>query len=573
MYTSLVPAAQYLRMSTEMQEYSLTNQAEAIEQYARQYGFKVVRTYQDAAKSGLFIKYRPGLQQLLIDIVNGSVNYSAVLVYDVSRWGRFQDIDEAAFYEFLCRRAGVAIHYCTEPFRNDGTMSSSIIKALKRSMAAEFSRELGLKSYAGQRRLVQMGFRVGGQAGYGLRRVMVSADGKRKQILRSGEYKNLSTDRVILTPGTRAEVARVREIFCLALRHRISEVAQELNKRRVPYCNGQSWTYTRVYKIVTNPKYAGCYVWGSSTMKLGSKRMQTPTNQWVVNPTAFRPIVDPALFDRVLEAHRRRSRGRSNDKLIRLLERLLKRKGRLSEDIIRKTAGMPSKSTYVSHFGSMMRAYELAGYIPSSRQLRVHEHLMRMKQLRETVLGEIAKAFPEQVQVCRLRNKRPALRVDHTLIVSLLIADCYKTATLGKVRWAVHPHKIESGLVTLLCLANYKFDGVRQFYVMPGMNLCAEYQIKGTKDPWLRRGRQLRTIQEFLSAVRDIASQLEQCSFDAPEMAPSARKVRRRSAGSTSIYPPDGIPRIGVRLATPEDILATPPARDRSRHRKDFGQE
>ena len=557
-------------MSTEMQEYSLANQAEAIEQYARQYRFKVVRTYQDAARSGLLIKHRPGLQQLLTDVVQGSVNYSAVLVYDVSRWGRFQDIDEAAFYEFLCRRVGVAIHYCTEPFRNDGTMSSSIIKALKRSMAAEFSCELGRRSYGGQKRLVQMGFRVGGQAGYGLRRVMVSADGKRKQILRFGEYKNLSTDRVILIPGTRAEVARIREIFDLALRKRISEVAEELKNRRMPYRNGQPWTYTRVYNIVTNPKYAGCYVWGSSTTKLGSKRIRTPPNQWVVNPRAFRPIIDRATFDRVSEAHRRRSRGRSNDELIDVLARLLKRKGRLSENIIRRTPGMPSKSTYVSHFGSMMQAYQLAGYSPSSRQLRVHEHLMRMKRLREAVLTHIANAFPEQVQVCRLRNKRPALRVDHNLIVSVLIAPCYKTAALRKLRWEVQPRKIESGLVTLLCLANLKFDEVTYFYVMPGINVAAEYQIKGPTDPWLRRGRRLETIQDFYSAVRTIASQLEQCSFEAPEMAPSARKVRRRSSRSTSIYSPDGVARIGARVTAAEDILAIPSTRTRESSQTGF---
>lgn len=550
-----------------MQEYSLVNQAEAIEQYARQNGFKIVRTYQDAARSGLLLKYRSGLQQLLADIVKGSMNFSAVLVYDVSRWGRFQDIDEAAFYEFLCRRSGVDIHYCTEPFRNDGTMSSSILKALKRSMAAEFSRELGRKSYAGQKRLVQMGFRVGGQAGYGLRRLMVSADGKRKQILLPGEYKSLSTDRVILVPGPRAEVACVREIFDLALRWRISEIAKELKNRCMPFRDGQPWTYTRVYEIVTNPKYAGCYVWGSSTTKLRSKQTPTPHDQWVVNPGAFTPIVDRALFDRVAEAHRRRSRGRSNEELIHLLERLLKKKGRLTENVIRETPGMPSKSTYVSHFGSIMRAYQLAGYRPSSRQRRVQQHLMRMRLLREAVLKQIVNAFPSQAEVCRLRNKRPAIRIDHNLIVSVLIARCYKTNALRKLRWELQPHKIESGLVTLLCLANLNFNEVKHFYVMPGINVGAEYQIKGPTDPWLRRGIRLQTIKDFYSAVRTLASQLEQCSFDAPEMAPSARKTTRRRPHSHSIYPPDGIPRIGVRVTTPDDILATPHGRTDVLHR------
>ncbi len=89
----LVPAAQYLRMSTERQEYSLDNQASAIKRYADSRGFAIVKTYEDPGKSGLTLGHRPGLQALLSDILGGKAAYSAILVYDVSRWGRFQDAD------------------------------------------------------------------------------------------------------------------------------------------------------------------------------------------------------------------------------------------------------------------------------------------------------------------------------------------------------------------------------------------------------------------------------------------------------------------------------------------------
>src|SRR5438105_12821543 len=98
----LNPVAQYLRMSTEHQQYSLENQAAAIEKYAGDHSFHVVRTYSDAAKSGLVLRRRAGLRQLLQDVASGNASYRAILVYDVSRWGRFQDADESAHYEFLC---------------------------------------------------------------------------------------------------------------------------------------------------------------------------------------------------------------------------------------------------------------------------------------------------------------------------------------------------------------------------------------------------------------------------------------------------------------------------------------
>jgi len=137
MTQSLVPSAQYLRMSTDHQQYSLDNQADAISRYATDHGFAIVKTYSDAARSGLRLKNRIGLQQLLKDVVGGQLEYRAVLVYDVSRWGRFQDADEAAHYEYLCKSSGVPVHYCAEMFPNDNSMSGLILKAVKRTMAGE----------------------------------------------------------------------------------------------------------------------------------------------------------------------------------------------------------------------------------------------------------------------------------------------------------------------------------------------------------------------------------------------------------------------------------------------------
>jgi DNA invertase Pin-like site-specific DNA recombinase len=70
------------------------------------------------------------------------IDFSALLVYDVSRWGRFQDVDESAYYEYVLKRAGIRVHYCAEQFENDGSMSSSVLKTLKRSMAAELMRNV-----------------------------------------------------------------------------------------------------------------------------------------------------------------------------------------------------------------------------------------------------------------------------------------------------------------------------------------------------------------------------------------------------------------------------------------------
>uniref|UniRef100_UPI001586F33B hypothetical protein n=1 Tax=Azospirillum argentinense TaxID=2970906 RepID=UPI001586F33B len=66
-------------------------------------------------------------------------------------------------------------------------MGSDLQKMIKRKMAGEYSRELSHKVFAGQCRLIELGFRQGGPAGYGLRRQMIDQDRQPKSLLGPGE--------------------------------------------------------------------------------------------------------------------------------------------------------------------------------------------------------------------------------------------------------------------------------------------------------------------------------------------------------------------------------------------------
>jgi DNA invertase Pin-like site-specific DNA recombinase len=88
-------------MSTEHQQYSTANQDDVIREYATKRGFEIVRTYADEGKSGLRVEGRESLKHLIADVQSGAADFDAILVYDVSRWGRFQDADESAYYEYL----------------------------------------------------------------------------------------------------------------------------------------------------------------------------------------------------------------------------------------------------------------------------------------------------------------------------------------------------------------------------------------------------------------------------------------------------------------------------------------
>lgn len=295
-----VRAAQYVRMSTEHQKYSTDNQAAAIRRYADKRGYTIVRTYADEGKSGLRLDGRDALKALLADVTSGTTDYTVVLVYDVSRWGRFQDPDEAAAIELRCKRAGVSVHYCAEQFENDGSIGSSIIKTVKRAMAGEYSRELSVKVFAGQSHLIRLWYRQGGAAGFGLRRLLVDHEGKHKAQLARGEHKSITTDRVILVPGSLEEVATVREVYRLFVEGGVpeSEIARQLNDQGTLTDLGRSWTRGTVHQLLINEKYIGNNVWGRTSFKLKEARVENDPGQWIRLDGAFTPIVEPAMFAR-----------------------------------------------------------------------------------------------------------------------------------------------------------------------------------------------------------------------------------------------------------------------------------
>jgi hypothetical protein len=156
----------------------------------------------------------------------------------------------------VCRSAGIPVYYCAETFENDGSPPAAIMKTLKRVMAAEYSRELSVRLCRTKRIMTERGFRVGGMAGYGLRRMLIAFDGSPRQLLAHGEVKGVASGRVILVPGPTKEIARVREIYRLTISDRRSakSIAREFNGKGMKCC-GQPWTYGRVLEILRNPKY------------------------------------------------------------------------------------------------------------------------------------------------------------------------------------------------------------------------------------------------------------------------------------------------------------------------------
>ena len=114
-----VPAAQYLRTAVE-NPFSIDSQRKVIREYATRRGYKIIQTYADEGKSGARLEGREALRKLIEAVESGNAPFKAILFYDISRLVRSQDGVEITYFEHLCERAGIEVHYCAGQYENDG---------------------------------------------------------------------------------------------------------------------------------------------------------------------------------------------------------------------------------------------------------------------------------------------------------------------------------------------------------------------------------------------------------------------------------------------------------------------
>lgn len=493
----LIRAAQYIRMSTEHQQYSTENQADVIQEYANRRGFVLVKTYADEGKSGLRIEGRKALAQLISDVQNKKADFNAVLVYDISRWGRFQDSDESAYYEYICKRGGVDVCYCAEQFENDGSPASTIIKSVKRAMAGEYSRELSSKVFKGQCNLIQKGFRQGGSPGLALRRMLVDQTGSPKGLLRRGEQKNLQTDRVILVPGPeeeRATVARIYELFTREGK-RESQIASILNGDGIPSEWERPWTRGMVHQILINEKYIGNNVYNRISFKLKKKRVRNDPSMWVRAESAFDAVVEPQLFYTAQGIILERSRRYSDEEMLTHLKALAAKSPRLSGLVIDESEAMPSSSSYRSRFGSLLRAYRLIGYTPE-RDYSYVEANRRLRELHPELMTLIISQLEAAGAFIELDRKTDLLLINGEFTASVVLSRCRQTQG-GSLRWLI---RLDQGLLPDITIAA-RMDAVNttpsDFYLLPHNDLSlARLQIAESNAVHIETFR-FDTLDEF----------------------------------------------------------------------------
>jgi DNA invertase Pin-like site-specific DNA recombinase len=493
----LIPAAEYLRMSTDHQQYSIANQAAVIALYAAAHGLGIVRSFTDEGKTGRTIHHRQGLQNLLAMVESGEADFKHVLVYDVSRWGRFEDADESAHYEYLCKRAGITVRYCAEQFENDNSPTSNLLKALKRTMASEFSRELSVKVSAGQRRLVSMGFWQGGNGPFGYQRFLVSAEGTPKHLLKFREWKSIHTDRITLVPGPKQAVDTIRLAYDLYTKKRKSrpQIVEILNKRGV-YLGKVPWTLAKVRWLLQNPIYKGAYAYA----KHYGHYLHAPRDKWLVKENAFPAIIHEKQWQKAYDRIRDEIKPLIKSEMVEALKRLWKREGKLNTNTINAAKDTPSVPAYCYHFGGLNEAYKKIGY-PVIRDLTWLRAIRVSNQIRRSICEEICAKVNKIGGIAVTTPIRGELRINHNVTVKVAVRRAWVKA--GRETWILFMGKQIPTDILVMARVRPPDKTVLDYFVFPRVSqLRGALRYNDIDSPPYLELCHYRTLDELVEMFR-----------------------------------------------------------------------
>jgi len=292
-------AVAYYRHSAEdKQENSVAIQRQHTEKFANEHNIEIIHEEADEGETGL-LDTRPAFQRLFANWIENkdAPHFDYVFVYDVSRWGRFQNQNKAAHLEYECEKNGKEVVYVSMGFPTD-QLSASLQISVHRYMAAEYSRQLSDKVYYGCVKVSQQGYSAGGTAVYGMARQLLDVNKQPIRILKIGEHKQIANERVTFTPKNDETTEIVREIFNLFVKKRylILDIVTWLNQKGVLSANGKQWDRSKVIKILTDETYIGTRIYNKRWGRLKQKSRKNPRPKWIITPKAFQAVIDEQLF-------------------------------------------------------------------------------------------------------------------------------------------------------------------------------------------------------------------------------------------------------------------------------------
>ncbi len=350
----------YRHSMQESQENSIPIQREHVREWAQEHGIEIIKEFADYGKSGLSIEHREQFSDMLDNWVKKRDDFDYVLVFDVSRWGRFQDTDLSAAYSAECKKHGKTVVYTSIGMPRDDDPLYPVYIGFERFRAAQYSRELSGKVFNGCKKVAEQGFRPGGTPPYGLRRLLLDEAREPVQVLKPGQRKSIQNQRVTLTPGGEEEVKVIRRIFTEFAKDRKQEreIADGLNRDGIPSPGKALWDAGKVRHILTNELYIGTMVYNKTSQRLLSPSRRNPKEEWVRTSGAFEGIIPKELYWQAQEIFEERRRRYDPVHMLERLKHISREHGIVTRNLVNADLESPSACSYAKRFGSMDMAFQ-----------------------------------------------------------------------------------------------------------------------------------------------------------------------------------------------------------------------
>lgn len=376
---ALIRAVAYYRHSAQdRQENSIPIQRDQVREWAEQHGVEIVEEFADHGKSGLTAEGRPAFTEMMESWVKQRKDFDYILCLDVSRWGRFQDIDLSAQFSAECKKHGKQVIYTTigKPRENDPLYP--VYVQFERFRAAQYSKELSEKVWRGCVKIVEQGYWAGGKPPYGLQRLLLDEAREPVNILAPGQRKSIQNQRVTLTEGLAEQVSVIRRIFYefVELGHSEYRIAEGLNKDNIASPGGLRWGAGMVLSRLRNAKYVGTMIYNQTSQKLKTPRRHNPVEDWVQTPGAFDGLISMEQFVQAQEILEQRKMKYDPDHMLGQLSSLYEQHGVFRPSLLRLDGEAPPASTFGRYFGSMDFAFQkLFTEVRDRARQEVHERI------------------------------------------------------------------------------------------------------------------------------------------------------------------------------------------------------
>ena len=208
--------AYYRHSARDRQENSVAIQQELVQKWAKENGVDIIFEFADRGKSGLTAEGRDGFNDMMENWVKKRNDFDLVLCLDVSRWGRFQDIDLSATYSAECKKHGKLVVYTTLGMPRPDDPLYPVYVQFERFRAAQFSKELSVKVSHGCIKIAEQGYWLGGSPPYGFDRLLLDEARKPLHVLEHRQKKGIQNQRVTLTLGPEEQVLDSPSHLCRA---------------------------------------------------------------------------------------------------------------------------------------------------------------------------------------------------------------------------------------------------------------------------------------------------------------------------------------------------------------------